>query len=104
MYSPMNISYAFKNMSDGEKQGFYDYFDKKIDKIEKIAALLYGEPSLDVHAEKFVKNSAYKVSLRFHGSPDVMVSEDDHTITEAIDLAEGKLVERLRKLKDKMRS
>lgn len=99
----MKISYAFKNMSEGEKQGFYDYFDKKIEKITKAADLLYQDPMLDVHAEKFVKNSAYKVSLRFRGSPEVIVSEDDHTITEAIDLAEEKLMERVRKLKDKMR-
>ena len=99
----MQVSYAFKNMSDAEKQGFYDYFDKKIDKIDKVAMHLYSEPMLDVHAEKFVKNSAYKVSLMFHGSPEVIVSEDDHTINEAIDLAEGKLMERMRKIKDKMR-
>ncbi len=99
----MNISYAFKNVSEGEKQGFYDYFDKKIDKIEKTAQHLYSDPRLDVHVEKFVKNSAYKVSLMFHGSPEVIVSEDDHTITEAIDLAENKLMERMRKIKDKLR-
>lgn len=90
-------------MSDGEKKGFYDYFDKKIDKIDKVAARLYSEPMLDVHAEKFVKNSAYKVTFMFRGSPEIIVSEDDHTITEAVDLAEDKLMERARKIKDKMR-
>lgn len=99
----MQVSYTFKNMSEGEKQGFYDYFDKKIPKIEKAAALLYDEPRLDVHAEKFVKNSAYKVNMRFHGTPEAMASEDDHTVTEAIDLSLDKLLERLHKLKDKMR-
>lgn len=90
-------------MSEGEKKGFYDYFDKKIDKIEKSAQLLYDDPILDVHVEKFVKNSAYKVNFMFHGSPEVIVSEDDHTITEAVDLAGDKLMERMRKIKDKMR-
>lgn len=90
-------------MSEGEKKGFYDYFDKKIDRIEKTAQHLYSDPMLDVHVEKFVKNSAYKVNFMFKGSPEVIVSEDDHTITETIDLAEGKLLERMRKIKDKMR-
>lgn len=100
----MHITFTFKNFSASEKMGFETYFSTKVEKIAKAALTICKEPILDIHAEKFVKNSAYKVSFHLHGTPDVMASEDDHTIQEAIDLAENKLIANLRKLKDKMKS
>lgn len=96
----MKVIYSFKNLSAAEKAFCQNYFDTKLPRVEKTIDRHYPEASLDLRAEKFVKKAAYNVALTLPGSPKIFVSEDDHTLNEAIDLAMDKLVERLRKLQD----
>jgi len=76
-----------------------NYFSKdvKLGKIQGIVNRLNADETLEVRVEKFVKKSAYKVSLILQRPLDLMVSEDDHTLKEAIDLCKDKLLERLKK-------
>lgn len=96
----MQVAYSFKNISPAEKAFCQNYFDGKLAKLQKIIDRLYAEACLDFRAEKFVKKSAYKVSLAIHSSPPFFVAEDDHTLPEAIDLALDKLVLDLRKVQE----
>ncbi|MDP3244765.1 MAG: HPF/RaiA family ribosome-associated protein [bacterium] len=100
----MNVVYSFKNLSVSEKAFCQNYFDGKLPRVQKIIDRQYPEICLDLRAEKFVKKAAYNVALTLMGSPKIFVSEDDHTLNEAIDLALDKLVERLRKLQDTRKS
>lgn len=83
-----------------------NYFSKdvKLGKIQAIVNRLNMDETLEVRVEKFVKKSAYKVSLILQRPLNLMVSEDDHTLHEAIDLAKDKLLERLRKLSEKKKN
>ncbi len=96
----MNIAYSFKNLTPSEKSIGQNYFESKVPKLQKSVDNLYSEAYLEVRIEKFVKKSAYNVSLSLKSSPSVFASEDDHTLNEAIDLALDKLMTELRKLND----
>ncbi len=94
----MNTSFSFKNFDQKEKNSLRDYWKIKELKIAKLLDRIHPDITLEIRAEKFVKKSAYCVSLILIESPKIMVSEDDHTINEALDLAEHKLIERVNKL------
>lgn len=95
----MNIIYSFKNLSPAEKNVCQNYFERKIERVSKIVNRFLKGANLDFRAEKFVKKSAYNVALKLFGirGANFFVSEDDHTLNEAIDLAVDKLVSELRK-------
>jgi ribosomal subunit interface protein len=97
----MNVSYTYKNLSMIEKKNCENYFETKLPRVKKIVNLLYPEETqLELRAEKFAKKAAYNVSFFLKGSPSIFVSEDDHTLNEAIDLALDKLIEKLRKIRE----
>jgi len=97
----MQIDFFFKNFTSSEKQHFEDYFETKIPQLEKLVARhLEDSASLRVKAERFTTKSAYKVTFDLKlPKQSFLVSEDDHTIVEAIDLAKDKLIAQLKKLK-----
>lgn len=99
----MKTNFSFKNLFLTEKEFVENYFskDEKLGKIQAIVNRLNSDETLEVRVEKFAKKSAYKVSLILQRPLNLMVSEDDHTLQEAIDLAKDKLLERLRKLQAK---
>ncbi|MBI2551780.1 HPF/RaiA family ribosome-associated protein [Candidatus Uhrbacteria bacterium] len=96
----MQTNFSFKNCAEREKGFARTYFsnDAKLGKIQAIVNRLNPDVALEVRAEKFVKKSAYKISLILGKPMNLFVSEDDHTLQEAIDLAKDKLLERLRKV------
>lgn len=96
----MQTSFSFKQLTAAEKAFVENYFSKneKLGKIQAIVNRLNSDETLEVRVEKFVKKSAYKVSLILQRPLNLMVSEDDHTLQEAIDLAKDKLLERLKKV------
>ena len=96
----MNTNFSFKNLTPSEKALVENYFSKdaKLGKIQAIVNCLNADETLEVRVEKFVKKSAYKVSLILQRPLLLMVSEDDHTLPEAIDLSRDKLLERLKKI------
>lgn len=96
----MQTSFSFKNMSPSEKAFVEGYFssDVKLGKVQGIVNRLNPDETLEVRAEKFSKKSAYKVSFILGKPMNLFVSEDDHTLREAIDLAKDKLLERLKKV------
>lgn len=96
----MQTNFSFKNCTDREKGFVRNYFsnDAKLGKIQGIVNRLNSDVALELRAEKFVKKSAYKVSFVLGKPMNLFVSEDDHTLQEAIDLAKDKLLERLRKV------
>ena len=99
----MRVNYSFKNLLS-EERGFVEHYfstNQKLGKIQAIVNRLNPDETLEVRVEKFAKKSAYKVSLIFERPWNLMVSEDDHTLKEAIDLAKDKMLERLRKLWEK---
>lgn len=95
----MQTNFSFKNLTIQEKAAVERYFstNAKLGKIQSIVNRLNADVLLEVRVEKFVKKSAYKVSLNVQSPLNIFVSEDDHTLPEAIDLAKDKLLERLRK-------
>ena len=97
----MKTSFLFKNFTDAEKKLFENYFNEKIGQIEKFLGK-YEEDQvfLKVRSERFATKNAYKVSFNLSvPKKSLLVSEDDHTISEAIDLAKDKLMVQLKKLK-----
>lgn len=97
----MQIDFFFKNFTPTEKQSFENYLETKIPQLEKlIERHFHDSASLRVKAEKFSTKSAYKVTFDLKlPKRSFLVSEDDHTIVEAIDLAKDKLISQLKKLK-----
>lgn len=99
----MTINFLFKNFSPVEKEQFRDYFELKLPPLEKIVSRFHCPPDaakLEVKAEKFATKNAYEVTFILSLLKErLYVSEDDHTIREATDLAKDKLVRQLKKLK-----
>ena len=102
----MNVNFSFKNISVPEK-GFVEKYlsaDQKLGKIQEIVNRLNADASLEIRVEKFVKKSAYKVSFILQKPLNIFVSEDDHTLQEAMDLSKDKLLSRLRKAQAKTKT
>lgn len=99
----MHVNYSYKNLTEREKSFVREYFstNAKLGKIQAIVNRLNPDETLEVRVEKFAKKSAYKVSLLFQRPWNIFVSEDDHTLREAIDFAKDKMLERLRKIQAK---
>jgi ribosomal subunit interface protein len=97
----MKIDYFFKNFTPSEKKWCEEYIEAKMPQLEKLIHRNFEDSvALRVKAEKFNTKSAYKVTLDLKlPKRSFLVSEDDHTIAEAIDLAKDKLVAQLKKLK-----
>ena len=101
----MKVNFTFKNLLPSERDFVQKYFsvDSKLGKIQSIVNRLKPDVTLEMHAEKFARKKAYKVSLLLQKPLNLFVFEDDHTLQEAIDLAKDKLLERLKKLWDKQK-
>ncbi len=97
----MQIDYFFKNLTPNEKKWCEEYVATKIPQLEKLIHRQADDSaSLRIKAEKFSTNSAYKITFDLKlPKQSFLVSEDDHTIVEAIDLAKDKLITQLKKLK-----
>lgn len=95
----MQTNFSFKNLDERERGFVRKYFstNPKLGKIQAIVNRLNPDATLEVRAEKFAKKSAYKISLNLQKPLRLFVSEDDHTLAEAIDFAKDKLLERLKK-------
>lgn len=97
----MQIDYFFKNLTPSEKKWCEEYITTKVPQLEKLIHR-HAEDSaaLRIKAEKFSTKSAYKITFDLKmPKQSFLVSEDDHTIVEAIDLAKDKLIAQLKKLK-----
>ncbi|HEX9664787.1 MAG TPA: HPF/RaiA family ribosome-associated protein [Patescibacteria group bacterium] len=92
--------YFYKNINDQEKALFQDYFETKIKQLHKyLKRYDDNELKLSAKAEKFATKHAYKVTFTLAlPANQLMAWEDDHTISEAVDLAYDKLVIQLSKL------
>jgi len=97
----MQIDYFFKNLTQAEKKHCEEYLMTKIPQLEKLIHRNFEDAAaLRVKAEKFNTKSAYEITLDLKlPKRSFLVSEDDHTIVEAIDLAKDKLITQLKKLK-----
>lgn len=97
----MQIDYFFKNLTDSEKKWCEEYVATKVPQLEKLIHRNFDDSAaLRIKAEKFSTNSAYKITFDLKlPKQSFLVSEDDHTIVEAIDLAKDKLISQLKKLK-----
>ncbi|MBU1146558.1 HPF/RaiA family ribosome-associated protein, partial [Patescibacteria group bacterium] len=93
----MQINYFFKNLDPNEKKWCEEYVETKIPQLEKlIHRHVEDSAALRVKAEKFSSKSAYKITFDLKlPKQSFLVSEDDHTIMEAIDLAKDKLIAQL---------
>ncbi|MDD5043179.1 MAG: HPF/RaiA family ribosome-associated protein [Patescibacteria group bacterium] len=99
----MVINFRYKNFTPEEKERFEKYFNEKLPRLEEwLGGFESNEAKLRVAAEKFSKKAAYNLILELNLPKDhLRSSEDDHTITEVIDLALDKLIIQLRKLNDR---
>jgi len=97
----MQIDFFFKNFNQAEKRSFENYFETKLPQLKKLIERHFKDSALlRVKAEKFNTKSAYEVTLDLKlPKRNFLVSEDDHTIVEAIDLAKDKLIAQLKKIK-----
>lgn len=97
----MQFNYFFKNISAEEKNLFEQYFPKKIPRLD--ALVKNFEPAnCEVTIERFTKKKAYKISFNLKTSfGNFFASEDDHTITEAVDLAKDRLAHQLEKVHER---
>lgn len=60
---------------------------------------------LIIKAEKYAKKSAYQVEfILILASQKIIASEDDHTISEAVDLALDKLLRQVKKYFSKLKN
>ena len=93
------INFRYKNFTDQEKRQFENYFNNKFDRLEEwFIKFNSADIKMRVSAEKFSTKSAYKLTLDLRlPKNNFMASEDDHTITEVIDLTLDKLIIQLRK-------
>lgn len=98
-----NINYTYKNLEDRDKSFLPEYLDEKIKRIDNLLGNYNLEDiRLEAKAEAFATKSAYRLELVLHLPGDVLrASEDDHTLSEAIDLSVDKLIAQLRKLSGK---
>ena len=95
----MNTQFSYKQINDQGKKFLEEYLEKKISRLETlIHAEELANSRLEIRAEKFVKNEAYKIEM-FLITPTktFQAEEDDHTIMEAFDLALDKLVLQIRR-------
>ena len=97
----MKTNFSFKNITIQDKKFIKDYCLAKVSKLREIVDKLNPDGVLEIRVERFVKKSAYKVSIILQKPLDIFVSEDDHTLPEAIDLAKDKMITRLRKVQAK---
>ena len=97
----MQVDFFFKNFNEAEKKSLENYFEAKLPQLKKLIERRFKDSALlRVKAEKFNTKSAYKVTLDLKlPKRSFLVSEDDHTIVEAVDLAKDKLIAQLKKLK-----
>ncbi len=97
----MNIQPRYKNISESEKKQFNAYFADKQGKIEDLLQKINGEAEsakLFLELEKFATKAAYKLKIEFEVPGHyIVVSEDDHSITEVVDLALDKFMIRFKK-------
>ena len=97
----MNIQPRYKNISESEKNQFNAYFLEKQGKIENLLQKINGEAALAklfIELEKFASKAAYKLKIEFEVPGHyIVVSEDDHSITEVVDLALDKFMTRFKK-------
>lgn len=99
----MTINHFFKLCTDEEKGQFRRYFEEKLPHLQTVLAEAEAY-QLDVTVERFVKKSAYKVTLLTRTKVgEFMASEDDHTIAEALDFAKDKLVAQVRKKEERQK-
>jgi len=96
---PMNVSYFFKKCTAKEKEHARAYVESKLSQIQKFTQELRADAAqLEVTIERFPKKHAYKVTFLLHLPTGKLYAwEDDHTITEAIDFAKDKIVEKLKR-------
>jgi len=99
----MHIQFSYKNVDSGDKKFLENYLDKKVSRLQTLLSVEdFAHANLALRVEKFVKKEAYQVEIHLQAPQEkLLASEDDHTITEALDLALDKLVIQLRKIKDK---
>lgn len=99
----MEIKYQYKNFDDQEKNKLSEYFESKMDRLEKLLEATPDENMfLEVKGERFATKSAYNISLTLHiPGNKIMASEDDHTIQEAVDFAMDKIISQVKKFKSK---
>lgn len=97
------INFRYKNFSAQEKRQFEDYFNNKFNRLEEwLSKFNASEAKLRVAVERFSSKSAYKLMLDLRlPKNNFLASEDDHTITEVIDLTLDKLIIQLRKAVNK---
>ncbi|MBI4276377.1 HPF/RaiA family ribosome-associated protein [Candidatus Uhrbacteria bacterium] len=99
----MRINYFFKHCTGAEKKQAEAYIASKAPQLEKLTKPRYGDAViLDATVERLAKKHAYKVTFQLHDPYERLYAfEDDHTIAEAVDLAKDKLVEQMKKNRDR---
>ncbi len=94
-------------MTEFERQMMEEYLQKKIAKFERLVNEFDDDAvKLEVAAEKFTNKNAYKVEfvmvLPKAASKALVASEDSHDLLKAVDFAEEKLLEQIKRAMEKL--
>ena len=103
----MQVNLFTKKMTDVEKEMFTDYVNRKVQKIEKFLTEFDDDMvKLDVKAEKFPNKEAYKVEFVMELPKathlPLCASEDSRDLRKAVDFAESKLIEQMKRALEKL--
>ena len=94
-------------MTELERQMMEEYLQKKLAKFERLVGEFDDDAvKLEVAAEKFTNKNAYKVEfvmvLPKAASVALVASEDSHDLLKAVDFAEEKLLEQIKRAMEKL--
>lgn len=103
----MKVTVFTKKMTDFERQMMEEYLQKKLAKFERLVGEFDDDAvRLEVTAEKFTNKNAYKVefvmALPKMASKSLVASEDSHDLLKAVDFAEEKLVQQIKRAMEKL--
>lgn len=103
----MKVTVFTKKLADFERQIMEEYLQKKLDKFERLVGEFDDDAvKLDVTAEKFTNKNAYKVEFVMElpkaAGKALVASEDSHDLLKAVDFAQDKLVEQIKRAMEKL--
>ena len=104
----MQVNTFHKKLTEPEKELFDDYLKKKLPKFEKLITHFdKDQVKLSVTIEKFSNKDAYKVEMVMDlpkaADKALFASEDSRDLRKAVDFAQDKLMEQVKKAIEKLR-
>ncbi len=103
----MKTAVFTKKLTDFERQMMEEYLQKKLAKFEQLLGEFDDDAvKLNVTVEKFTNKNAYKVEFVMElpkaAHRSLVAGEDSHDLLKAIDFAQEKLLEQIKRAMEKL--